>query len=101
MSLERFQWLKDEFSDEIPDRVLHFGDFKVRRIWWQGLVSNLERGLGNGVVPEELRPEVERFVEHYTSKQFHNQRLTSEADIKRANGLLDRILGKSTLPPSC
>jgi len=94
MPPERFQWLKDEFSDEIPDKVLHDGDFKVRRIWWQGLVSNLERGLDNGVVPEEFRPEVKRFVEHYTSKEFHNQPLTTEADIKRANGLLDRILVK-------
>lgn len=95
MSLERFQWLRDKFSDEIPDKVLHGrGDFKVRRNWWQGVVSNLERGLGNGVVPEELRPEVESFLDDYTSEEFHKQPLTTKADIERANGLLDRILGK-------
>ena len=68
--------------------------FKVRRNWWQGLVGDLERGLGNGVVPEELRPEVERFLKDYTSEEFHHQPFTTEVDIKRANGLLDRILGK-------
>lgn len=95
MSLERFQWLREKFSDEIPDKVLHGrGDFKVRRNWWQGLVGDLERGLGNGVVPEELRPEVESFLDHYTSEEFHDQSLTTEVDIQRANGLLDRILGR-------
>jgi hypothetical protein len=95
MSLERFQWLKDQFSDEIPDKVLQGrGNFKVRRNWWQGLVGDLERGLRNGVVPEELRPDVEQFLDHYTSEEFHNQSLTTEADIQRANGLLSRILGR-------
>lgn len=95
MSFEQFQWLRDEFSDEIPDKVLHGrGNFKVRRNWWNGLVGDLEHGLGNGVVSEELKPEVDRFIEDYISEEFHNQPLTTKADIKRANDLLDRILGK-------
>lgn len=95
MTLERFQWLRDEFSDEIPDNVLHGrGNFKVRRNWWQGIVGDLARGLDNGVVSEELKPEVEQFLTHYTSEEFHQQPLTTRADIDRANRLLNRILEK-------
>ncbi len=94
MSLERFQWLRDEFLDRIPDEVLHsYGDFKVRRNWWNCLTAFLELGLSNGVIPEELRPEVESFLDGYTSEAFHAQPLTTEVDIERANNLLDRILG--------
>ena len=95
MAMERFKRLRDEFSDEIPDKVLSgSGDFKVRRNWWNGLVGNLDRGLKKGHIPEEHRAEAEAFIEHYGSDDFHRQPLTTEADIERANGLLDRILGR-------
>lgn len=95
MAMERFRWFRDDFSDEIPDKVLHgCGDFKVRRNWWHGLIGDLGRGLKKGHIPEELKPEVESFIRDYTSDEFHYQPLTTEADIKRANGLLDRILGR-------
>ena len=95
MSLERLQWLKDQFSDEIPDKVRRgSGRSKARRNWWQGVVGNLERGLENGVVPEELRSDVKQFLDHYTSEEFHNQPLTTKGDIQRANDLLSKILDK-------
>lgn len=66
MAMERFKWFRDEFSDEIPDKVLQGrGAFKVRRNWWHGLVGNLDRGLKRGHIPEKHRAETEAFIEHY------------------------------------
>lgn len=96
MTMERLRWLRGEFSDKIPYEVLHGrGDFKVRKNWWQGVVGYLERGLRKGDIPQEFREEAEAFLEHYTSEDFHNQPLTTQEDIVRANSLLDRILGRS------
>lgn len=52
------------------------------------------KGLGNEAVPEELKPEIEGFLDHYTSDEFYAQPLITETDIDRANSLLDRILNK-------
>jgi len=96
MSLERLWWLRYQFSDEIPNKVLYGdGKYKVRTNWWQGLVAELEIDLKKGAIPEHLRYEVESFVEHYTSKEFHRQRRTKKKDIKRANELLDEILRRN------
>lgn len=94
MAIEHLRRLRTKFSDDIPDKVLHGGDFKVRRNWWQGVVGNLEIALNNGLVPPGLRQETEDFLKHYTSEEFHNQPLTTTEDIGWVNSLLDRILGQ-------
>jgi len=96
MTIEKLGWLRDEFSDEIPNEVIHGGGrFKVRRAWWQCLTGNLELGLQEGVIPEELREDTQTFLED-TITEFRQQSLTYPEDIQRANNLLDRILGRSS-----
>ena len=96
MTLEHLKRLKEGFSDEIPGKVLHGkGDFKVRRNWWQGVVGDLDRLKSKGQIPPGLEGEVEDFLTHYTSEDFHEQPLTTGEDITRANSLIDRILGRN------
>ena len=96
MTLEHLIRLSENFSDEIPGKVLHGkGDFKVRRNWWQGVVGGLDCLISQGQIPSALEGEVEDFLTHYTSEDFHRQPLTTEKDITRANNLIDKILGKN------
>lgn len=94
MTLEHLRRLHDDFSDEIPDKVLHGrGDFKVRRNWWQGVVGDLDLLRSHGQIPPELQVEVDGFLEHYTSDEFHDQPLTTSVDLGVVNNLLSRIIG--------
>lgn len=96
--MEHLKRLRNEFSDDIPDTVLHGdGSFKVRRNWWQGVIGDLETALSKGLVPNDLKQETEGFLEHYTSDEFHAQPLTTSEDIGKVNSLLDRILGRGQI----
>jgi hypothetical protein len=95
MVFERLRRLKNNYSDEIPDEVLHGeGGYKVRRNWWHGVVGYVDQLKDQGQIPKELQTEVDQFITHYTSPDFHQQDLTTEDDIKRANSLLDKLLGR-------
>ncbi len=99
--LERLRWLRDEFSDEIPEEILSGvspqKNFKVRRNWWQGVVGTLANALERGKITNpEVQEEVKGFLEHYTSEKFHEQPLTTAEDIKRANEIIDLVLGEKT-----
>ena len=98
MTLERIRWLRDDFSDEIPPTILHgSGDFKVRRMWWQGVIGDIDLALllDNGVVPKELIPEARIFLKKYQTEEFRGKARISRADIDEANELLDKILGRT------
>lgn len=95
MTLERLRWLRDDFSDEIPSEVMSgHGNFKVRRNWWQGVVGYLWLGVRDASFDSKFLPDVERFLSDYTSDEFHRKPLTTEADIARANELINRLLGE-------
>ncbi len=95
MTLEGLQHLRDDWNDEVPDEIIHnWGNFKVRMAWWQSLVLDLEVLERRGKISKDLQEEVNKFVKHYTSDEFHKQKLTTAEDIGRANNLIDRILGR-------
>jgi hypothetical protein len=94
MTLEHLRRLHDDFSDEIPNNVLHGrGNFKVRRNWWQGVVGDLDLLRTHGQIPPELQGEVDSFLDHYTSDEFHAQPLTTSEDLGVVNNLLSKIIG--------
>ncbi|MCB0169335.1 MAG: hypothetical protein KDJ97_02185 [Anaerolineae bacterium] len=96
--LEHLRKITDNFSDEIPNKVLHGrGNFKIRRNWWSGAITDIELALNRGEISTELVEETKEFVNHYTSEDFHNQPLTTREDIQRVTRLIDRILNRSTL----
>jgi len=93
MALENLRHLRDDHDDDIPDQKA-YGSFKVQRKWWQKLIFGLEDAAQEGLIPDDLKPEVGEFIQHYTSEDFHKQPLTTAEDISQANGLINKILGK-------
>jgi len=96
MVLERLRQKRDGFSNEIPSEILRGpSNFKVSRNWWQSVVTILEVLGKKDQIPQRCRREVDVFISHYTSREFHEQPRTTAQDIERVNSLLDRILGRS------
>ena len=89
---------RDNCSDEIASEILDGSvyrtvKYKVRRNWWLGVIGGLCALRSTHSVPPDLEQEVDDFIEHYTSENFHRQPLTTEDDIKRANLLITKIVG--------
>jgi hypothetical protein len=94
--LIRLKGLRDDWSDEIPNKILH-GDsevdapkFKVRKNWWESLVGNLDLLIDLHQLPLELEQEIELFDEKY-AKEI-KERLATAEDIAEANALITKIL---------
>jgi hypothetical protein len=89
--------LRDNWSDEIPATIIHGPasetekkQFKVRRIWWQGVIWCLGRLQLRGLLPPEMHDEVAEFIKRYT---YGWLALTTSEDIQRANDLITKIIG--------
>ena len=94
--LSRLKELRDNWSNEIPKEVIHGRqeniDFKVRKNWWQGLFSNLDILVEDGMVPEQLIDEIKRFMEKFAGKTSgFSKRLTSAEDIAEADALITKF----------
>ena len=94
--LRRLEGLRDEWSDEIPSKILH-GDsevdapkFKVRKNWWESLVGNLDLLMDLHILPIELEQEIETFNTKCTEEI--KKRLATAEDIAEANALINKIL---------
>jgi hypothetical protein len=92
MAMETLRHLRDDNDDDIPEQKA-YGNFKVQRKWWQKLVFGLEDAAQEGLIPDTLKAEVDGFIKHYTSEEFHKQPLTTAEDVGRANGLINKIIG--------
>lgn len=93
MTIESFRRLRDDYDSEVPEVVVNSGPFKVRRAFWQSLTLDLEDGLRNGTIPDNLADEARGLLEYITSDEFRSRPLTASEDIQKADGLLDRIIG--------
>jgi hypothetical protein len=95
-TVEHLRWLHEEFSDEIPKEILsgHSPNraYKVRGNWWAGVIADLDEMRHEEQIPLELSEEIDAFIAHYTSDEFHYQPLTLKDDIDRANSLIGRLL---------
>ncbi len=96
---DKLRYLRDNFSDEIPDQVIHSTSpnnaFKVRRNWFQGVVATLERALDEGLVSNpDMEWRVNVFIRDYTSQEFKDKPLTEASDIDEANRIINLVLGE-------
>ena len=97
--IEHLKWLRFDYSDEIPARIVLSDDsvnkFKARKNWFQGVVADVDRALTKGHITTQAgKVAAEQLLERFTSKEFVKQKLTTKSDIDEANRLIDVILGK-------
>lgn len=93
--LERLRHLRNDWSGEIPDKVVHLGAHKARRSWFQAIVAELKVGIQEGEItdPAKIRA-AEEFMGRYTAPEFLNQKLTERGDIEAGDRIINVILSK-------
>jgi len=93
--LARLKYLRDEFSDEIPNEILHspMGQpkYKVRKNWFQGVVADATNIVSSGYASEDSKRQLKEFHEYYEVSEMRS-RLTTREDIDKANSLLSSLI---------
>ncbi len=101
--LQRFKDFHDNFSDEIPEEILHGPNsknfssenykFKVRGNWFVAVRNNFENAARMKIFPEEFNKEWRSFFKAYGEKMsksgvWENVTRTTKEDIDTANNFL-------------
>jgi hypothetical protein len=113
--LNVFKRLKDNYSNDIPEEIVHSdaidSKFKIRRGWFSALVGQFllfkedyldnirDRKNEESVDSEDddkeiekLLADIEAFITYCTSKEFQLvERITAE-DVDTGDGILDRVI---------
>ncbi len=88
-------WLKNDYSDEIPEEVIHSNNpsnkFKVRKNWFVELNAALWMAVDywKFIKKEEATVEIQKFLTYITSEEFGRKPLTEARDIEWANRVID------------
>lgn len=87
--------LRDDWSNNIPRRIVHSTDadnrYKIRIGWWTALILSLEGAIESGMVPDfNTRISVLKFTWKY--EHLFQFRDPTRKDIKEANELLNNLL---------
>lgn len=89
-----------EYSDEIPDRIIHSTDpehkFKVRKGWFHAVIWDFYALRKLGTLSPELEARTTDFESKFGTKDFTGRPTTAE-DISEANALIDDILAELKL----
>lgn len=92
--LQELKRLRDEYSSEIPDRIISSEDdqgCKVRKAWFNYVTANFELAAMQGLISEELVQKTEQFADKYCNSDF-GERLTTKEDIEEADALLNETI---------
>lgn len=91
--------LRDGFDTDIPEEILHSTDknnkIKARKAWFTTVIGRLtffQEDYLDIKADKELWDDIENFVREYSGKNFQLKIRTEEADISRADELLDRAI---------
>jgi hypothetical protein len=96
--IARLHYFRDEHSEKIPQRIILSIDkkknYKVRTVWFSGLAGDLENAMTKGVIKPEIKAEVDKFFDWYTTdfrSRPGNMRNTMK-DIERGNKVINAVL---------
>jgi len=98
----RLHFLMTQYIDGIPNDIKHStsGDsgWKVQKLWFQGIVGELDDILrksddGKVIISRTLLEKIEAYVNSLTTSGFH-QRLTTQADINRAQEIINEVIAE-------
>lgn len=87
----------NDWSDEIPEAILHGGGkFKVRINWWSGVCGNLQNALSFELIKDpETRKVCEEFTKKYLAPHYwgtDNDKRTTREEIEEANRVIQRVI---------
>lgn len=93
--LSRLQELRYNFSDEIPDIILHSNmgqpKYKVRNGWFQAIIADGEIAILDNAVSQRSEEVYNKFYEWYTSNRVF-YRLKTREDIQKGDEVLDSMI---------
>jgi hypothetical protein len=99
--LREIRSLKEDYSDEIPDRILHSTEFvdgravkpkfKCRKGWFIGFYALVDHGIKEGFVSDDVAGLFDDFLKYANDTRLAG-RLTTSEDIQRANRILEKII---------
>lgn len=94
----RLRSARDEWSDEIPEEIIHSGKYKCRVNWFVIVKLCLEMGLEDGMISDpEIQQLAGRFIEEiYSEREIRRKRRTTIQEIQRVNSLINLVLGENT-----
>lgn len=93
-------YFRDTFSNEIPDYLVRstYEDnrYKVRRMWWQGVLAVLlDMVEFNEVTDEPIKEEILKLSDHFfATDRYH---LTTSEEISRADRVIDLVVSEYEL----
>ncbi len=80
-------------SDEIPKEIIHIGDYKCRKNWWQYLIEEIQSViLAEIFTDEKINAIIRDFIITYTSEEFKKKERITRDDINNANEIIAWIL---------
>lgn len=89
---DHLERLRDVWSDEIPEEIVRYGMFKVRKNWWFALATTLDAMEEVGLLEQDLKTEIAIFFTKYSGDFGRSGHLTQPEHIQEANQLITRVL---------
>lgn len=90
---EKLQWYRDEWSEEIPEEIIHSGMYKVRAAWFTGVISVIDVARDyNDIKSWRNRLRAKKFMKKYASQEFKMQELITINDIEAGNKIINQML---------
>lgn len=102
--IEHLLYGRDQFSEEIPSRILHStdGNFKIRTGWFVGIASALWEVREHSILPDPIIEDVNIFLNWY-SGEFKDREgdppLNTREDIEKGNEIIDKVLASYGVKP--
>ncbi|RLJ00659.1 MAG: hypothetical protein DRP06_01575 [Candidatus Aenigmatarchaeota archaeon] len=93
--LNSLEFLKDNYSNKIPDEILHSSanqpKYKVRKNWFQAVTAEAENIILENYASEKSKELFQEYLEPDKNTEF-SKRLTTKEDINKGDELLSSLI---------